>query len=113
MHVLLVEDDVDVARLVVDWFDRQDDATVCVHRRLAGHVTDADIDAADVVLADLMMPFTDGCTFLARVAERKPSARRVLWTASPQGMAVCDAAEVVLTKPVMMDELGKALRGGR
>ena len=107
MHVLVVEDDDDVARMVT-WALRLDGHTVDHHSTgdviLNGHQWDA-------ALIDWMLPEETGCVLAQRLRAERPWMRVVIWTAYPAGAredCKCEGC-VILTKPAPMSEVIDAL----
>lgn len=112
MHVLLLEDDLDLGQAIVTAL-KQDGMTVLWHR--APTATQAlDRDGIDAVLLDLGLPQTDGMDLLR-------SWRRVGWTVPvlvisargtlPERLAGLDeGADDYLPKPFAMAELLSRLR---
>lgn len=109
LRVLVVEDSPDLRPMIAEWLVSAGVAVEVRCRTLAGSVSDADIDWCDAVLADYMLPAEDGCALLARVAERRPEVRRVLWTADET--ARCEHAHVRLVKPTDIANIKDAFGG--
>lgn len=108
IHLLVVEDEPDLANLLVRWFAIAEEVEVRTRAR-SEFVSADDVQWANVVVADQMLPGEVGCEVLHRFSRERPEVRRVLWSAVTG--VVCEAAEVVLAKPVSMAELESAIRG--
>ena len=68
-HILIVEDEVKIARLVSDYLQKEGFATTCladggtIHEILRNQKT-------DLILLDLMLPGTDGLTLCREIRQR-------------------------------------------
>jgi DNA-binding response OmpR family regulator len=115
MHVLLVEDDADVATRYADALGR---AGFVIST--AGSGADAfkvlERQAVDAIVCDFTLPGEDGSTFFERLAERSPDlAERVLfvtgWSKDTKTSSLLElTGRPVLTKPVDLEDLTIAVR---
>jgi len=112
MLVVIVEDDPQISTLYRDVLTVEGfEVAGPLHGPAA--LDDANWEAVDVAVVDLVMPDVDGQDVLEYLADRWPEVRRVVATAREQVPA--DArrfADVVLVKPFNADDLLVAVSGG-
>lgn len=111
--VLIIDDDPSVARALARLLQRRYEV-VTAAGALAGLKALAELPSVDAVIADMCMPDMDGVTLLARAAELRPDAARVLLTGIadlPQGADLVRSGRIsrYLAKPCGAGELFDAL----
>lgn len=110
MHVLLLEDDRDVAVRYADALGRAG-FTVAAARTAAEALAAIEAERPDAIVCDFTLPGADGTTFFEDLAQRSPElAERVLfvtgWSKDPKTRKLLDlTGQPVLTKPVDLDHL--------
>ena len=109
--VLVVEDDEDVAALVVDMLEQLGHHPTLVTTAAAALGALADGRPVDLMFTDVLMPGGMDGLMLAREARRRRPGLRVLLTTGYTGVAGIDAAAglPLLRKPYRLDELAAAL----
>lgn len=107
MRILVVEDEVDLARAVRQALEEDHLAVDVAHDGESGLYSALSIDY-DVVVLDLMLPRLDGWTVLARLREKKRTPVLILTArdAVPDRIRGLDGgADDYLIKPFSIDEL--------
>ncbi|HET7435180.1 MAG TPA: response regulator [Thermoanaerobaculia bacterium] len=110
-HVLIVEDDTAIRRLVTMVLQRRGYATDVAADGLEA-VLKLGLSDYDVIILDLMMPNLDGFTFMNTIAENDPARLRKVIVTSAASPAVIrermqGAPFHVLPKPFDIEELAK------
>jgi len=113
-HVLLVEDDVEVAALTREMLSELGFTIVHAASSTAALGALADARSIDIVLSDVMLPGVMGGLELAReIRRRRPELPIVLTTGNPEATSGAGGGEfAVLVKPYSLDELWQALSVG-
>jgi len=111
-HILLVEDDDEVAALVSEMLDEIGYVVTRASSAAAALGALADGRSIDIIFSDIMMPGGMSGVELAREIRRRRSDIPVLLTSGYSGAAIHEAREVgvrILSKPYRIDELAVAL----
>lgn len=118
MKVRVVEDNADLVMYLTYALEREDIEVVVTDRDFK-RLIEADTapglwDGIDVALLDYSMPGITGAAIAAWLQVNRPHIRRVMWTAIAAALDDPDLPmmlDVLLGKPVNMDELIEAITG--
>jgi DNA-binding response OmpR family regulator len=106
--VLVVEDDPDIREILVDELTAEGfDVTPAEHGEAALRVVAA--SSPSVVVTDLMMPYMDGATFIARLRGLREYARVPIIVVTASAVLHVPGANLVFRKPFDLAELLRAV----
>lgn len=114
LSILVVDDEIDVARSLAEILDDMGHRT-CVRDSSAAALADLDRIRFDAVFVDLRMPGIDGAELRARIAARDPAlaARTIIVTgdvvAGPRAAIQGSEAAILLEKPFTAKDVQDAL----
>ncbi len=110
-HVLVIDDDPDVRRFVVDCLESLGYLVTQAEHGKAG-LERLDIERPDVMIVDFSMPGMNGAQVAAAARDRQAGLPIILATGYAEAGLVSDtfAQEAILRKPFEIDELSRAVR---
>ena len=113
MKLLVIEDEIRLADILSDWFQKKGfEVTVC-HDGLSGYEK-AQNENFDVILSDVMLPGLDGFQLVRKLREKKIATPVLFLTARVELQDKLEGfeagAEDYLTKPFDMEELDARVR---
>ncbi len=113
MKLLVIEDEIRLADILSDWFQKKGfEVTVC-HDGLSGYEK-AQNENFDVILSDVMLPGLDGFQLVRKLREKKIATPVLFLTARVELQDKLEGfeagAEDYLTKPFAMEELDARVR---
>jgi DNA-binding response OmpR family regulator len=115
-RVLLVEDDVNAARMLAQLLREDGYEVEVVHDGLRALERLAVAPAPDALLVDYRLPGVDGLAVARAARAHTPRARVFMVTSYPEVVATKlraeDAGAVLVTKPLSYDELTRHLAAG-
>ncbi|AZH24992.1 response regulator [Haloplanus aerogenes] len=108
-HVLVVEDETELAELFAEWLSEEYDVDVATNGEEALELVD---DDTDIVLLDRLMPGLSGDEVLERIRERDYNCRVAMVTAVEPDFDVLDMGfDDYVVKPLFRKDIQRLVRG--
>jgi DNA-binding response OmpR family regulator len=108
-HVLVVEDETELAELFAEWLSEEYEVDVATDGETALELVD---DETDVVLLDRLMPGLSGDEVLDRIRERDLGCRVAMVTAVEPDFDVLDMGfDDYVVKPLFREDIQRLVRG--
>lgn len=112
-HILIIDDDVDMCKLLSRFLTKKGYEVVCAHSGKRG-LEAIDIQLPDAILCDFRLQDTDGRTLLLKIKEKEPQMPVIIVTGySDVKMAVDvmkNGAFDYVTKPLFPDEILQTIK---
>ena len=113
MKLLVIEDEIRLADILSDWFQKKGFEVTVYHDGLSGYEK-AQNENFDVILSDVMLPGLDGFQLVRKLREKKIATPVLFLTARVELQDKLEGfeagAEDYLTKPFDMEELDARVR---